>query len=101
MELKNTDRTLKKLKSDPVTFGDFTVEFRDSEDYLGDVIASQGLEKSMELTISKRLGKVKGAMNKSKTIMEDFQMQAICGMAGAWDLWEPAILPTSVSSVGG
>ena len=76
----------KEVKSDPVTFGDFTVKFTDSEVYLGDVIASQGLEKSVELTINRRLGKVKGAMNESKAIMEDFQMQAIGGMAGAWDL---------------
>ena len=83
------------MKRDPVTFGDFTVKFAESEVYSGDVIASQGLEKSVELTISKRLGKVKAAMNESKAIMEEFQMQAMViwlehGICGS----EPSCLPS-------
>ena len=54
----------------------------------------------MELTINKRMGKVMGAMNESKAIMEDFQMQAMGGMAGAWDLWERAILPSLLANCG-
>ena len=46
------------------------------------------------------MGKVKGAMNESKDIMEDFQMQAMGGMAGAWDLWERAILPSLLANCG-
>ena len=49
-------------------FGNFTISFVDSEVYLGDVIAAQGLEKSVELTINKRLAKVKGAMFEMKAI---------------------------------
>ena len=90
----------KQVESEPVMFGDFTVKFKESEVYLGDVIAAQGLEKSVELTINRRLGKVKGAMNEAKAIMEDFQMQAIGGMAGAWDLWEQAILPSLIANCG-
>ena len=41
-----------------------------------------------------------GAMNESKAIMEDFQMQAMGGMAGAWDLWERAILPSLLANCG-
>ena len=46
----------KQVEKDPVMFGDFTVKFQESDVYLGDVISSQGLEKSIELTISRRLG---------------------------------------------
>ena len=39
-------------------------------------------------------------MTKAKAIIEDFQMQAIGGMAGAWDLWERAILPSLIANSG-
>ena len=74
----------RKVESDPVMFGNFTVNFQESEVYLGDVIFAQGLDMRVELTINRRLGKVKGAINEAKAIMEDFQMQAIGGMARAW-----------------
>ena len=90
----------KEVDKNPVMFGNFTVKFQESEVYLGDVISAQGLETSVELTISRRLGKVKGAMNEAKAIIEDFQMQAIGGMAGAWDLWERAILPSLLANCG-
>ena len=67
----------RKVESDPVMFGNFTVNFQESKVYLGDVISAQGLDMSVELTINRRLGKVKGAMNEAKAIMEDFQMKAI------------------------
>ena len=44
---------LKEVELDPIKFGDFTVKFKESEVYLGDVLAAQGLEKSVELTINK------------------------------------------------
>ena len=78
----------------PVMFGDFKMKFVENEVYLGDVISSQGLDMSVVQTIEKRMGKIKGAMYEAKSIMEDFRMQAIGGMAGAWDLWETAMLPS-------
>ena len=53
--------------------------FKESEKYLGYVLAAQGLEKSVELTIHKRLPKVKGGMN-PKLVLEDratFHIRAI------------------------
>ena len=91
---------LKEVEKEPIMFGNFVVNFVESEVYLGDVLSSQGLEKSVELTINKRLPKVKGAIFETKAIMEDFQMQAIGGMAGAWDVWERAILPSLLANCG-
>ena len=51
-------------------------------------------------TIDKRLGKVRGAMYKAKALMEDFKLQAITGMEGAWILLERAILPTLLTGCG-
>ena len=58
------------------------------------VIAFQGL------AIYKRLAKVKGVMFKMKAIIEDFQMQAIGEMAGAWDIWGRAIIPSLLANCG-
>ena len=51
-------------------------------------------------TIDRRLGKVRGTMYKAKALMEDFKLQAIAGMEGAWILWERAILPTLLTGCG-
>ena len=39
-------------------------------------------------------------MFKAKAMIEDFKLQAIAGMEGAWILWERAILPTLLSGCG-
>ena len=88
----------KEIKEDPVMFGDFQMKFVENEVYLGDTVSSQGLEKSVEMTIENRVGKIKGAMYEAKSIMEDFRMQAVGGMAGAWDLWERAMLPSLLAN---
>ena len=97
---KYRESVLKEVATEPVMFGNFTVSFVDSEVYLGDFIAAQGLETSVDRTINKRLSKVKGTMFKMKAIIEDFQMQAIGGMAGAWDIWEGAIIPSHLANCG-
>ena len=74
--------------------------FKESEVYLGDVLALQGIERCIELTIERWLVKVKGAMYETKSIIEDFQMQAIGCTAGAWDIWERAILPSLLANCG-
>ena len=90
----------KQVELDPIKFGSFTVMFKESEVYLGDVLSSQGMDRSVQLTIERRLAKVKGAIYETKSIIEDFQMQAIGGMAGAWDIWERAILPSLLANCG-
>ena len=95
---KYRNEVLKEVTSDPIKFEDFTVLFKEVEVDLGDVLAAQGLDKSVELTIERRLAKVKGAMYETKAILEDFEMQAIGGMAEAWDIWERAILPSLLAN---
>ena len=58
----------------------------DSYSYLDDMISAGGLEASIKATIAKRAGKIRGAMFETKAIMEDFQLQAIGGIVGAWDI---------------
>ena len=51
-------------------------------------------------TIQDRAGKVKIAMMEVKGIMEDFRMQAVGGIMGAWDLWSAAIVPSLLANCG-
>ena len=81
-------------------FGEFKMKFVENKVYLGDVISSKGLEESVKLTIDKQKSKVNGGIYEAKAIMEDFRMQAIVGMAGAWDIWETAIVPSLLANCG-
>ena len=89
-----------EIETNPIMFGSFKVKSVKEDVYLGEVISAQGLEAGLEATIRRRLGKVRGAMHETKAIMSDFQMQAMGGMAGAWDIWERAILPSLLSNCG-
>ena len=46
------------------------------------------------------MGRIKGATMEVKTIIEDFQMQAIIGMRAASELWERAMIPSLLSGAG-
>ena len=90
----------KKISKNPVLFGKIICKPSNSEIYLGEVIHSQGLEAGVIATIENRMGKVRGAMFKVKALIEDFRLQAITGMAGAWILWLRSILPTLMAGCG-
>ena len=94
------EKMQEEASNNPVVFGDIVCQPSSSEIYLGEVIHSQGLEAGVEATIDHRLGKVRGAMYKVKALIEDFRLQAITGMEGAWILWERSILPTLMSGSG-
>ena len=47
-----------------------------------------------------RRGKIKGATMEIKSIIEDFQMQAMGGLMVAWELWEKALIPSLLSGAG-
>ena len=47
-----------------------------------------------------RTGKIKGAAIEIKSIIEEFQMQALAGAIAAWELWEHALLPSLLSGAG-
>ena len=90
-----------EIVASPVMFGSMRCQPSISEVYLGEVIHAQGLEDGLEATIDSRLGKVRGATFKAKAMIEDFKLQAIAGMEGAWILWERAIIQTLLSGCGG
>ena len=61
---------------------------------------SDVVQASVDATIADREGRVKGAIFEVQSIIEEFKMQAIGGMMAAWELWEPALLPSLLSGAG-
>ena len=68
-------------------FGSFEVKERESDKYLEQVLHGGGLEQSALATAHERAGRIKGASMEIKSIIEEFQMQALGGMMEAWELW--------------
>ena len=97
---KYREKMEKEAEADPIYFGKFICQPSVSEIYLGEDIHSEGLETGTEATINHRLGKVRGAMYKAKALIEDFRLQAITGMEGAWIIWERSIIPTLLLGCG-
>ena len=72
---------------------------KDVDKYLGQTIGSN-LATSAVNTVKERAGKIKGAAMEVKQIIEDFQMQALGGLAAARDLWERALVPSLLAGSG-
>ena len=94
------DDIFKELEKCELSLGDFPVKRKNSDRYLGQILHTDGVKSSVEATIVDREGKLKGAIFEVKSIIEDFQMQAVGGMMAAWELWEKAMLPSLLSGAG-
>ena len=77
---KFKDTITKQLEDNPLYFGDFPVKRKDSEKYLGQIIYSGGVRASCAATITEREGKINGAIFETKSMIEEFRMQAIGGI---------------------
>jgi hypothetical protein len=93
-------RVREELEIAPLKFGDFKMLEKESDIYLGDVLHSGGLAASVEATISRRVSRVKGQMYEAASILADYRMQAVGGMAGAWDMWNLQMVPKLLANCG-
>ena len=89
-----------EIQDCPMIFGDFVMKEKISDKYLGQVLHGGGLEESALATAQERAGKIRGATMEIKSIIEEYQMQALGGMTAAWELWEKALLPSLLSGSG-
>ena len=81
---KYQEQVKKELDQEPLMFGDFKVQSKESDVYLGVTLtAAGGLEAGKEATVAKRVARAQGAMFEAKSLIQDFRMQAIGGMEGA------------------
>ena len=97
---KFKERVLEELRESPIMFGDIETRCKEKDKYLGDMLHTDGLAASVEATVNERAGKIKAAIYEVAAIMEDFRMQAMGGLMGAWDLWNMAIVPSLLSNCG-
>ena len=74
--------------------------FYDVQKYLGQIFHSEGLSRSAEATVEERSGRIRGAALEIKSIVEEFEMQAMGGLMTAWELWEKALVPSLLSGAG-
>ena len=74
-------------------FGEIVTTNKVFDKYLGDMIHKDGLETSVEATISDRLGVIASATYEIKAVMDDYRMQAVGGVMRALDLWNLAVIP--------
>ena len=89
----------KELETNPIDFEKFKLKEKPRDKYLGQVIESN-IATSALSTVKDRVGKIKGAAIEIKSIIEEFQMQALAGAMAAWELWEHALLPSLLSGAG-
>ena len=78
-----------------LTIGDFPVKRKQFDRYLGQILHTDGVRACVQATIGEREGKLKGAIFEVKSIIEDFQMQAVGGMMEAWEM-----VPSLLSGAG-
>ena len=88
------------LKENLLMFGGFPMKQKECDRYLGQMLHSGGLDASAEATVKERAGRIKGAALEVRSIVEEFQMQAMGGMMAAWELWEKALVPSLLSGAG-
>ena len=84
------------VKYSPIPFNKFTLETKSQDKYLGQIFDSD-LGTSALATVKDRQGKLKGAAIEVKSIIDDFQMQAMGGLVAAWELWEKPLIPSLLS----
>ena len=63
-------------------------------------ISADGMEASVEATINHRQRKIKGEIYEMKSLMEDFRLQAVGGMAGSIDVWEMGVSTKLLANCG-
>ena len=91
-------RVLEEANDSPIMFGDIVTKPKKCDKYLGDWIHMDGLAASIEATINDRVGKTATATHEIKAVLDDYRMQAVGGMMGAWDLWNLAVVPSLINN---
>ena len=94
------DKIKNELEHSPLMFGTFPMLQRVSERNLGQILQSGGLSESAKATVEERFGNIRGATLEIKSIVEEFEMQAMGGLMALWELWEKALVPSLLSRAG-
>ena len=88
-----------EIKDNQISLYGFVLKTKLSDKYLGQIF-SFDISSSALATVRSREGKLKGAAIEIKSIIEDYQMQAMGGLVAAWELWERALIPSLLAGAG-
>ena len=89
----------RQLEETSIYLNKFQLKTKENYKYLGQVFQSN-LSESALATVQEKAGKIKGAALEVKSVIEDFQMQAMGGLVAAWELWERALVPSLLAGAG-
>ena len=92
------DKIAKETSDSPIMFGEIETKSKVFDKYLGDMIHCDGLSASIDATIKDRLGRIVSTTHEIKAVIDDFRMQALGGIMGAWDLWDLAVVPSLINN---
>ena len=93
------EKVRSEMKDNQICLNNFALKSKLSDKYLGQIFESD-LSSSALATVRSREGKIKGAAIEIKSIIEDYQMQAMGGLMAAWELWERALIPSLLAGAG-
>ena len=68
------------METTPIIFGNFTMNMRQKDIYLGQILHEDRLEASVLVTVKEKAGKFKGAIFDIRSIIEEFAIQTIGGI---------------------
>ena len=92
----------KELKSElelcPLTLYGIKMKEKSYEKYLGDLIHSGGVSKSVEATVNDRHGRTMLAIKEIRAIVEDCRSNTIGGLKVGLDIWESAYIPSLLNN---
>ena len=97
---KQKEKASEELKRNPMICGEFEVEEKQYEKWLGQVISVQGLDDSVVKTVEAREGKIKGACQEIAEIVNDWRSRVAGGMESALLLWEACVVPSLLAGAG-
>jgi hypothetical protein len=95
---KFQEKMARETMEKPIMFGDIVTKCKVADKYLGDMIHQDGLAASVEATIEERVGRIIAASHEIKAVLDDYRLQAVGGMMGAWDLWNLAVIPSLLNN---
>ena len=76
------------------------MKIEDKIKWLGQILSSGGLAKSVEETVAAREGKIRGACLEIAQVVNDWRSRAVGGLESALFLWESVCLPSLLHGAG-
>jgi hypothetical protein len=97
---KQKKEASEELRKRPMMCGDFVMQEKQCEKWLGQYISAQGLEDSVTKTIEAREGKIRGAVQEIAELVNDWRARVAGGMESALLLWEACVVPSLLNGSG-